>query len=63
LLREKAEDFDVLVEIGCMHGRALDWSLAHGKRYVGIDITPRYIKEVKKIYFAVNGANAPFTPY
>lgn len=48
LLTSFADLFDVLVEIGCMYGRALDWALAHNKRYVGIDITPRYIEVAKK---------------
>lgn len=45
LLTAFADTFDVLVEVGCMHGRALDWALKHQKGYVGLDITPRYIEQ------------------
>ena len=34
---------DVLVEVGCMNGRYLDWALKYKKRYIGIDIVARHI--------------------
>jgi len=47
-LRQLSGDFDVLVEIGCMDGRYLEWSLAHGKKYLGVDIVSRYVTEGKR---------------
>ncbi len=45
LLLERVESsFDLLVEVGCMQGRYLEWSIAHSKRYVGIDLVTRYIE-------------------
>ena len=35
---------DLLVEIGCMHGRYLNWAIQHQKRYIGLDIVTRYIE-------------------
>lgn len=37
------DGFDLLVEIGCMHGRYLNWAVSHSKNYLGIDIVPKYI--------------------
>jgi len=37
----------LLIEVGCMHGRYLDWAIAKGISYLGIDVVPRYIEEGK----------------
>lgn len=42
-LRDMLRVFDVLVEVGCMHGRHLDDALDVGCAYVGIDPVDRYI--------------------
>ena len=44
LLLSAKSSYDLLVEVGCMHGRYLNWALDHDKAYVGIDIVPRYIE-------------------
>lgn len=44
LLDSLAGDFDLLVEVGCMHGRFLDWAQTRGKRYLGLDVVPRYVE-------------------
>lgn len=44
LLNRASSSCDLLVEVGCMHGRYLDWALNHKKSYVGIDIVERYIE-------------------
>ncbi len=44
LLERKAPSVDLLVEIGCMHGRYLEWTIRHQKRYLGIDIVQRYLE-------------------
>lgn len=44
LLESISGDFDLLVEAGCMHGRFLDWAQARGKRYLGLDVVPRYVE-------------------
>ncbi|MBU3935018.1 class I SAM-dependent methyltransferase [Patescibacteria group bacterium] len=43
LLEQLTESFDLLIEVGCMHGRYLDWAARHGKSYVGIDVVKRYV--------------------
>lgn len=43
VLGRLASGFDVLVEVGSMHGLHLDWAAEHGKGYVGVDIIERYI--------------------
>lgn len=37
--------FSTLIEVGCMHGRFLEWGILKGKRYLGIDPVARYINE------------------
>jgi len=37
--------FNILIEVGCMHGRFLDWAVTHSKRYLGIDVVRRYIEQ------------------
>jgi len=44
LLNSLNHSFDALIEVGCMHGRYLNWALEQDKIYIGIDIVPRYIK-------------------
>jgi len=44
LLTQAIFSCDLLVEVGCMHGRYLDWALEKGKAYAGIDVVSRYIK-------------------
>lgn len=44
LLLSFSSQFDLLVEIGCMDGRYLDWAVGQDKRYLGIDIVDRYVK-------------------
>lgn len=34
---------DLLIEVGCHNGISLDWAIAHGKRYIGIDIASKCI--------------------
>src|SRR5712691_11754913 len=36
--------FDLLVEVGCMQGRYLNWAVNQSKNYIGIDIVPKYIE-------------------
>jgi hypothetical protein len=38
------DSFDLLVEVGCMDGRYLDWAIGRRKRYLGIDIISRHIQ-------------------
>lgn len=48
LLDSLAGEFDFLVEVGCMHGRHLDWAATRGKRYLGLDVVPRYVETGRK---------------
>jgi len=45
LLERIAPQFNALIEIGCMRARHADWAVSHGKRYLGLDIVSRYIRE------------------
>ncbi|HEX6190593.1 MAG TPA: hypothetical protein VFZ40_21255 [Pyrinomonadaceae bacterium] len=45
LLDRIAPQFNALIEIGCMQARTADWAVSHGKRYLGLDIVSRYIRE------------------
>jgi len=45
ILNAVAPSFDLLVEVGCMQGRYLDWAVDHGKYYLGLDVVPKYIAE------------------
>jgi len=45
ILCQLKDRFEILVEVGCMAGRYLSWILAHGKKYLGVDIVGRYIKQ------------------
>lgn len=45
LIHSFMNGFDVLIEIGCMNGRYLEYALKHGYKYVGLDIIPSYIEE------------------
>jgi hypothetical protein len=47
LLNLLADSIDLLVEVGCMEGRYLDWAFANDKMYLGIDIVQRYIEAGK----------------
>jgi|GEM_PF-1615228 hypothetical protein len=32
-----------IIEVGCMHGRYMEWAIRHRKRYFGVDVVERYI--------------------
>lgn len=42
------DSVDMLVEVGCMDGRNLDWALSHGKRYIGVDLNHRQIDAAQR---------------
>lgn len=48
LLSSTSNQIDVLIEVGCMEGRYLDWAVNKNKRYIGIDIVERYIRNGQK---------------
>jgi len=43
LLKLLVPFFDLLIEVGCMHGRYLCWAIRRKKSYIGIDVVERYI--------------------
>lgn len=43
-LMEKIENFQVLIEVGCMQGRCLEQVVEVNKSYIGIDIVEEYIE-------------------
>jgi len=43
LLNRLSPYFDLLVEVGCMHGRYLEWAIKNRKHYLGVDVVRRYI--------------------
>jgi hypothetical protein len=48
LLEAVIKNFDMVVEVGCMHGRFLKWILMQNKYYVGVDIAANYIAQGKE---------------
>jgi len=40
----ESRQFSLLVEVGCMKGRYLDWCVARHKDYLGVDIVSRYVE-------------------
>ncbi|HEX2211179.1 MAG TPA: class I SAM-dependent methyltransferase [Longimicrobium sp.] len=48
MLSDVADCVDVLVEVGCMDGRNLGWAVAHGKRYLGVDLVQRHIATARR---------------
>lgn len=49
LLTGLAGHFDVLVEVGSMHGLHLDWAVRHDKSYTGLDVVERYIARGRQL--------------
>lgn len=47
LLNRLSQSFDLLVEVGCMHGRYLEWAVDNGKHYLGVDVVRRYVSAGK----------------
>lgn len=48
MLSSTTDHIDMLVEVGCMDGRNLDWALLHGKRYIGVDLNQRHIQTAQR---------------
>jgi hypothetical protein len=48
VLTAVGDGIDVLVEVGCMDGRNLDWALSHGKRYIGVDLNHHHIESAQR---------------
>ena len=49
LLEKYLEDYDLLIEVGCMEGRNIDVALNMKKKYIGIDIIESYISIVNEM--------------
>jgi len=45
LLLQISPSFNTLIEVGCMHGRYVEWAVKHNLRYIGIDVVHSYINE------------------
>jgi len=43
LLESLKRSIDLLIEVGCMQGRYLEWAIEHKKHYLGLDVVRRYI--------------------
>ena len=54
LLNSFRDQFEYLIEVGCMNGRYLDWAVSFSKKYFGIDIVQRYIDEAKEKILSLN---------
>lgn len=44
LVNSLSPAFDLLIEVGCMHGRYLNWAVSQSKNYLGIDIVSKYVE-------------------
>jgi len=40
----ESRQFSLLVEVGCMEGRYLDWCATRHRDYLGIDVVSRYVE-------------------
>lgn len=47
-LNSLSSSFNLLVEVGCMHGRYLEWAEKNQKHYLGVDVVQRYISAGKE---------------
>lgn len=47
-LERACRGMDLLVEVGCMDGRSMDWAVERGLAYLGIDVVERYIAEARE---------------
>lgn len=45
ILTQHMSDKQMLIEVGCMHGRYLEWALQNGASYLGFDVVDRYVAE------------------
>jgi hypothetical protein len=43
ILDSLSNSVELLIEVGCMGGRHIDWAVGKGIRYLGIDLAHRYI--------------------
>lgn len=43
-----ADSTCLLVEVGCMDGRYLNWAVARNIRYLGIDVVPSYVRSARE---------------
>ena len=48
LISQIVNDYDVLIEIGCFDACYLPLAYANGKKYIGIDISDKNIREAKR---------------
>jgi hypothetical protein len=44
LVSAVADGIDTPIEVGCMHGRNVDWAVKHKKSYFDLDQVHRYIR-------------------
>lgn len=49
LLDRFSSSIDVLIEVGCMHGRYLNWTIENNKHYIGIDRVDDYINQGQQL--------------
>ncbi|RIL07317.1 MAG: hypothetical protein DCC75_10130 [Proteobacteria bacterium] len=48
LLLKLRPAFELLVEVGCMHGRFLEWALSNNKDYLGLDVVPELVLQAQE---------------
>lgn len=48
IVKQVLNNFDALIEVGCMWGRLGNLALETNKPYLGIDVSPRYINLAKR---------------
>jgi hypothetical protein len=43
------DSVDLLIEVGCMNGRYLDWAVEKAKEYIGVDMIVRHIQAGQRV--------------
>src|SRR5215475_13506506 len=38
------DSVDLLIEVGCVNGRYLDWAVEKAKQYIGVDMIDRHVQ-------------------
>ncbi len=49
ILVDNIKNHDVIIEVGCMEARNMESAIKNNKKYIGIDIVPKYIKIANRI--------------
>ena len=49
ILINNINEHDIIIEVGCMEARNMEYAIKNNKKYIGIDIVPEYIEIANRI--------------